>query len=100
MESINFEEPSQTGFTIYSKSGCHNCVKIKTLLKDKNLIFNVIDCDEYLIEDKTNFLLFIKEKAKQECNFFPMVFNDGVFIGGYNETKEYIDKNILSFDDF
>jgi glutaredoxin len=100
MENINFEEPSQNGFTIYSKSGCHNCLKIKSLLKDKNLVFNIIDCDEYLIEDKTNFLLFVKEKAKQECNFFPMVFNDGVFIGGYNETKEYIDKNILSFDDF
>lgn len=99
MES-NFEEPSTNGYTIYSKSGCHNCNKVKTLLKDKNLVFNIIDCDEYLIEDKNNFLLFIKEKAKQECKFFPIVFINGVFVGGYNETKEYIDKNILSFDDF
>ena len=96
---MEFEKPNKTGFTVYSKSGCPNCVKVKTLLKEKNLVFNVVDCDEYLIEDKENFLLFIEQTAKQSCKLFPMVFNDTTFIGGFNETKDYIDKIFLSFEE-
>ena len=36
---IQFEYPSKNGFTIYSKSGCHNCSKIKKLLTEKHLFF-------------------------------------------------------------
>jgi glutaredoxin len=96
---MEFEQPSK-GFTIYSKSGCTFCVKVKSLLKEKSLIFNVIDCDEYLIEDKPSFLEFIKELAGREVNSFPMIFFNGKFIGGYNETKEYLDKTLLSFEEF
>jgi glutaredoxin len=96
---MEFEKPNQIGFTVYSKSGCPNCIKVKALLKEQNLLFIVIDCDEYLIEDKNNFLLFIKEIAKQSCKLFPMVFNDTIFIGSFNETKEYIDKMLLSFEE-
>jgi len=96
---MEFEEPSQKGFTIYSKSGCPNCIKIKTLLKDKQLDFNIIDCDDYIIEDKEQFILFIKEKTKVDCRIFPIVFYDNQFIGGFNETKNYIDIFFLSFED-
>jgi glutaredoxin len=96
---MEFEKPNQIGFTVYSKSGCPNCIKVKTLLKEKKFVFNVIECDEYLIEDKKNFLLFIEENAKQSCKLFPMVFNDTIFIGGFNETKEYVDRMLLSFED-
>jgi len=92
-------KPIETGFTVYSKSGCPNCLKIKTLLKDKNINFIIVDCDEYIIEDKTFFLLFINKLAKTQVTMFPMIFNDGLFIGSYNETKNYIDK-LLSFEDF
>ena len=96
---MEFEEPSKSGFTIYSKSGCPNCNKVKALLKDKNLIFDVIDCDEYIIEYKDFFLSFIKERANKEYKTFPMVFCDGKFIGGYIETQEYIEKLFLSFEE-
>jgi glutaredoxin len=96
---MEFEKPNEFGFTVYSKSGCPNCIKVKTLLKEKNLVFNVVDCDEYLIEDKENFLLFIEQTAKKSCKQFPMVFNDTNFLGGFNETKEYIDKKLLSFEE-
>jgi glutaredoxin len=96
---MEFEKPNETGFTVYSKSGCPNCLKVKALLKEKNLVFNVIDCDEYLIEDKENFLLFIECIIKKSCIAFPMVFNDAVFIGGFNETKDFIDKILLSFEE-
>jgi len=56
---MEFEKPSENDFTIYSKSGCPNCLKVKALLKDKQLKFNIINSDEYIIENKENFLLFI-----------------------------------------
>ena len=96
---MDFEKPNESGFTVYSKSGCPNCIKVKALLKEKKLLFSVVDCDEYLIEDKDNFLLFIEQTAKQSCKLFPMVFNDSTFIGGFNETKDFIDKTLLSFEE-
>ena len=95
---MSFFEPLKTGFTIYSKSGCSFCTKVKKLLIEKNSNFVVIDCDEYIIEDKENFLLFIKERANKEYKTFPMVFNNGVFVGGFNETQEYFNK-LLQFDE-
>jgi len=98
----NIENPTSEGYTIYSKSGCINCTKIKNLLKEKQLFFIEIQCDEYLFENKENFLLFIKEKAKKEHKTFPIIFFNGEFIGGYNEAKENIknmEKSELNFED-
>ena len=96
---MEFIKPSKKGFTIYSKSGCPNCNKVKSLLKEKNIAFNIVDCDEYILEDKELFLLFIKENANKECKMFPMIFHDGTFIGGYNETQKFVEKYFLSFED-
>jgi len=95
---MEFDKPNKNNFTIYCKSGCPNCLKTKVLLKEKNLIFNVVDCDDYIIEDKENFLLFIKDLSKREIKQFPIIFYAGSIIGGYNETRDYIDKLFLSFD--
>jgi len=97
-----FFTPLETGFTIYSKSGCANCTKVKKLLLDKQSFFVDISCDEYLLEDKEEFLSFIKERANKEYKTFPMVFKDGKFIGGFAETQLHFDK-LLCFgggDDF
>ena len=96
---MNFERPSKYGFTIYSKSGCPNCMKIKALLKEKYLLFNVVDCDEYLIEDKYKFLSFLSQLANKDVTMFPLIFYDNKFIGNYNETITFVDKLLLSFDD-
>lgn len=96
---MEFEKPFDKRFTVYSKSGCPNCSKVKKLLNEKNLLFNVVDCDEYIIEDKGKFLLFIKEQAKREIKQFPIIFHEGTLIGGYSEVKEYIDKLFLSFEE-
>jgi glutaredoxin len=95
---MEFEKPSDTDFTVYSKSGCPNCSIVKKMLKDKNLLFNVVDCDDYIIEDKEKFLLFIKDLSKGEIKQFPIIFHAGNIIGGYNEIRDYIDKLFLSFD--
>jgi glutaredoxin len=96
---MSFEEPKNIGFTIYSKSGCGNCNLVKNLLKENNFLFYIIDCDEYILENKSNFLLFIKEKIKKDYKMFPIVFFDGNFIGGYKETQIFIEKLLLTFDD-
>ena len=96
-----FFTPLETGFTVYSKSGCSYCTKVKQLLRDKQIFFLEVDCDKYLLEDKEGFLSFIKEKANKEYRTFPMIFKDGKFIGGFSETQTFIDK-LLCFvnDDF
>jgi glutaredoxin len=95
---MEFIEPIKTGFTIYSKSGCPNCLTTKNLLKENNLFFKQVNCDDYLLENKEEFLTFIENIAETSYRTFPMVFYDGKFIGGAKTTKEYIEK-ILSFED-
>jgi len=95
---MEFELPTKSGFSIYSKSGCPNCSKVKSFLKDNNYDFNVIDCDEYLIETKDDFLEFIKNLAQKECRVFPIIFFNGNFVGGFNETKELVDKLSITFE--
>jgi len=99
MDNTNIVIPVNEGYTIYSKSGCVNCTKVKKLLKEKKICFVEVQCDEYLIENKEHFLLFIKEQALKECTTFPMIFYNGNFIGGYTETKENIEKLEVTFDE-
>jgi glutaredoxin 3 len=96
---MEFEKPSETMYTIYSKSGCVYCVKVKKLLQEKNFAFDMIDCDDYLIENKEEFLEYIKEVAGREYKTFPMVFRCGKFIGGFTDTKQLLDKE-EAFDTF
>ena len=96
---MDYEKPSESMYTIYSKSGCTYCVKVKKLLLEKKLAFDMIDCDDYLIENKEDFLAYIKEVAGREYRTFPMVFRCGEFIGGFTETKQLLDKE-EAFDSF
>ena len=82
---MDYEEPAPKGFTVYTKSGCLNCPKVKSLLKDKEL--KIVECDEYLFENRDDFLSYMRRIAETDVKMFPMVFNDGKFVGGYNETK-------------
>jgi len=95
---MEYTRPNESGFTIYSKSGCLQCSKVKTLLQDNKLNFTVVDCDEYILEDKQSFLLFMDSMTHRNIRVFPMIFFDGTFIGGYTETKDRVDK-LTCFDD-
>lgn len=88
---MEYTEPSKTGYTIYSKSGCHFCNKAKQLLKSQETL--IVDCDEYLLDNKTEFLNFIKEKTPEpDCKIFPIIFHKTVFIGGFKELEIYYNK--------
>jgi glutaredoxin len=97
---MEYIKPSTTGFTVYSKSGCPNCVSIKKVIKEKtNLFYSDINCDDYILQDKEDFLHFIDTLIGHACRKFPMVFYEGKFIGGLNETKLFIDNLLLSFEE-
>jgi glutaredoxin len=90
----NFIKPSETCYTVYSKSGCPNCKKVKDLLDFSKIPFKTIDCDDYLVETKPEFLSFIMNLTSQDWKSFPIVFNNvGDFIGGFIDTREYLEKN-------
>jgi glutaredoxin len=89
---MNFEEPIKNGFTIYSKSGCPNCKNVKEILKKENLDFVIIDCDEYLLFEKDDFLLFIENTIGKKYTTFPMIFSDGKFLGGITQVRELLQK--------
>jgi glutaredoxin len=74
------------------------CNTAKDFLKMRGLSFTVIDSDEYLFEDRDGFIAFIESIAKKPTGGFPKVFADGVFVGGYAETKKFV-SNRLVFDD-
>jgi glutaredoxin len=95
---MEFEKPQESGYTIYSKSGCPLCNDVKNLLKSRKIGFTVIDSDEYLFEDRDGFIAFIESVAHKPTGGFPKVFADGVFVGGYAETKKYIETK-LTFDE-
>ena len=94
---IEFIMPLKHQFTVYSKSDCPYCADIKSLLKDKNIVFTIIDCDDYLKNFRMEFLQFIRELTNKDWRTFPMIFDNQYFIGGFNDTKEYLEK-ILYFD--
>lgn len=85
-------KPNLDCFTIYTKTGCSYCEKVKVLLKNKNYNPIFINCDDYLKNDKEFFLNYIEKIAGVKHKTFPIVFKDGIFIGGFTETNKYIDK--------
>jgi glutaredoxin len=90
-------EPKKGELTIYSKSGCPNCTNVKKLLKEKQVKFTVVDCDDFILENKEAFLNYIHTLSGKQQKTFPMIFDGHVFIGGYKETETYLEK-LLDFD--
>ncbi len=87
-----FPSPVMDGYTIYSKSNCPYCVKIKDFLEREKCKMTIIDCDEYLKQNREEFLSEMKKNTVIEWKTFPFVFLDGNFIGGYQDT---INKMVL-----
>jgi glutaredoxin len=90
---MEYPSPAVNIITIYSKSGCTYCKKSKTFLTSINKPFCMIDCDEFLLDNKADFLLFIKNLANVDVTSFPIIFNGDTFIGGYNELVSATQQN-------
>lgn len=83
-------KPSSTTFTIYSKTGCTYCVKVKDLLKEFEKDYIEVNCDEFL-DNKEEFLQTIQTYTKKPYKTFPMVFDKETFVGGFIDTIKYLD---------
>ena len=94
---MNFEIPKLHEFTIYSKSGCPNCRNVKMLLSEMKQVFTVINCDEYLIDSKDEFLEFLNIICQTNVTTFPIIFDSNNYIGGFLQTQKYLSL-ALDFD--
>lgn len=90
---MDLPHPTSVSYTIYTKSGCLSCTKVKDLLKPAHPELVLVDCDDYLLENKEEFLQHMKTLIGYECKAFPMVFKNGLFVGGYTETKKDYDQS-------
>ena len=93
-------KPNITGFTIYSKKKCKYCDMVTDLLEANRIHYIVTKCDQYLEEDVVDdFLDAMERLTGKSVSKFPIVFKNGVFIGGYKETKEAVEKSKIISDD-
>ena len=95
---IEFELPLDIGFTIYTKSNCPYCTKAKQLLNTEIPTPKIINCDNYLQTSREPFLKFIEKQANKQHKTFPIIFKNGIFLGGFTETKDYIEKQSIPWD--
>jgi len=89
---MNFVAPSNTGITVYTKSQCRFCDQLKLLLLDS--WFEPIcwvPADDYILTSREEFLNFIDSLTPgQNHHTFPIVFYNGIFIGGFRETSKWV----------
>ncbi len=96
---LEYFTPIENGYTIYGKSGCPNCNKAKNLLKESAKTFIYVSCDEYLLEDKERFLVFIENIATNKVSLFPMIFYNKCYIGSFEQLKTHLNKLSINFDE-
>jgi glutaredoxin len=88
---MDYLKPMDGLYTIYTRSGCSYCKMVMELLKHEDPPVDEICCDEYIADSKPRFFQFIKQISRQDHKTFPIVFLDGEFIGGYTETKSFLE---------
>ena len=79
---------------IYTLAYCPYCQKAKYLLKEHNVQFNEIQCDdneEHMREELTR-----KYNLKSLATF-PQIIIDGTNIGGYSDLKQKIESGEIVF---
>ena len=81
-----FELPGD-GYTIYTKSNCDACLKVKKMLPDARFV----NCDTYL-EDVDEFFDFLESLTDKAPSKFPMIFMNRDYIGGYKELSMNIEE--------
>jgi glutaredoxin len=100
MSNSNSQPPTPSTetnqYTIYTKKGCFYCDKVKELLREQEREPFYIDSTEYISDEssKMRFLNFIQDVGQLEEPYktFPMVFYEGKFIGGFSQTKLFLEK--------
>ena len=79
------QAPTERGWFVYTKENCSYCTKVKTILPENTMY---ISADTY---DRTDFLNMVDAYTGKTPRTFPMVFLNGLYMGGHAETSAYID---------
>ena len=95
---MNVPEPSENTITIYTKSECVYCDRLKEYLQKLYVEYNIVACDDFLVE-REEFLLCMEKKIGKRYDMFPMVFYHKQFIGGYTDTVTHMDQLFFRFND-
>ena len=88
--------PPGLNYTVFSKAGCGDCDKAKSLLEAKGVPFTVVPCDAWLVEEggtRDKFLTharILMDSANAPVRF-PMIFHNRVYVGGYAALKRYLE---------
>jgi len=69
---------------IFTYKGCGYCKKAKDLLKNKHIDFIEIEVNDSNKLDIYNSI----DKITGKYRYFPVIFNNGNFIGGYTELQK------------
>lgn len=80
--------PFDNGYFMYTKSKCKWCRMAKEKLP------NVVVCnvDKYLEQDKKqSFLKRVADISGTNPTTFPMVFYNGIFLGGCTESLQHLE---------
>ncbi|WMY97683.1 MAG: glutaredoxin domain-containing protein [Arsenophonus sp.] len=80
---------------IFGRSKCSYCVSAINLAK-KICKDNVIYQHEYIdINNKEHSNFFLIKNLKKKIKTVPQIFIENKYIGGYEEFKRYVEKNIF-----
>lgn len=71
--------------TIYSRPGCKWCETSKSILELKGVEYNELMLDVDITVDQL-------KKLVPGAKSVPQIMNDSIYIGGYKELVEYLDK--------
>jgi glutaredoxin len=84
MSVDNLKQPNEKGYTIYGLSVCWRCHMLKENFEDKCYIYEYVNCDSHVENDKEKFkrqilkymdLPYIEGGINKLC--FPVVFKNG-----------------------
>lgn len=91
---MNLIYPIKNGWSIFSLSNCECCEKAKLFLERIGEELNIINVDDVMKRKYTKKLFFehMSEVTGEDINYFPLIFKEGEYIGGY--------ENLLSFFEF
>jgi glutaredoxin len=82
-----YVKPSKNNYTIYTISKCKYCDMAKKHIKKMSAKCKYICCNKFIetCRERDNFFNFIKQYTIIPYFYFPMIFNNGKFIGGLKE---------------
>ena len=88
---MNLPEIPLEGITVFTKSKCLYCEKLKGYLFNKSIEYKQICCDEYYENEKSKKQLRddLTNLTGKTNNTYPMVFLNGIYLGGYYNVLDY-----------